>query len=249
MADNKIKTLLEGQELSEELMTQLQEAFDGEVQAQVDEKLEVKLAEQKVQMDEAFEEKVSELESLSESYIQDEVIPTLSKYATAAVTEWLEENKEPATASAKVELAESFMKGLVGLVESQQLTMSVEEYSALEEAKKEAERIQSELDEITEKNIELRSSLDGFNKERVVNRVCEDLTESQRDKIMGVAKELNFRDEDQFTQRVEGLIEDYGYRAKDDDTEVLPEGKEAPKDTTVVTEKSNSYESSLLKML
>lgn len=247
MADKAIKKLLEGQELSEELMTQLQEEFDREVESQVEDKLEVKLAESKVQMDEAFDERVQELQSLSESYIQDEVIPTLSKYATAAVNEWLEENKDAAVASAKVGLAESFMKGLVGLVEDQQLTVDVEDYSALEEAQRKAEEAQAELDAQVEKNLELKESLNTFNKERIVNRVCEDLTESQREKIMGVAKGLNFRDESQFSERIEGLIEDYGYRS---DEPQLEESLETPKDNTkVVTENTNSYENRLTSML
>lgn len=248
MADTKIKTLLEGQELSEELMTQLQETFESEVEALTEERLEVKVAEHKVQMDEAFEEKVAELEKLSESYVQDEVIPSLSKYATAAVNEWLEENKEGATASAKVELAESFMKGLVGLVESQKLTVDVEQYDALEEAKAEAERVRTELDNLTEKNLELKDELNQYNKERVVARVCEELTESQREKIMKVAGELNFRTEEQFTERVEGLVEDYGYRTESTPEGGVVEGGEKPESHTV-TESTNSYEDNLLKML
>ncbi len=246
MADKQITKLLEGQDLSEELMTQLQEAFDSEVQTKVDEQLEVKLAESKVQMDEAFDERVEELQGLTESYIQDEVIPTLSKYATAAVNEWLEENRESATSDAKVELAESFMKGLVGLVETQQLSIDVEDFSALEDAKRVAEDAKSELDAQVEKNLELKESLNKFHKERVVNKVCEELSESQRDKIMKVAEGLNFRDEEQFSERVESLVEDYGYRTNEEPViESLEE--EAPVKT--VTEKTNSYESRLTSML
>lgn len=246
MADKQITKLLEGQDLSEELMTQLQEAFDSEVQSKVDEQLEVKLAESKVQMDEAFDERVEELQGLTESYIQDEVIPTLSKYATAAVNEWLDENRASATADAKVELAESFMKGLVGLVETQQLTIDVEDYSALEDAKRVAEDARAELDAQVEKNLELKESLNKFQKERVVNKVCEELSESQRDKIMKVAEGLNFRDEEQFSERVESLVEDYGYRNTEEPvTENLDE--EVP--TKTVTEKTNSYESRLTSML
>lgn len=246
MADKQITKLLEGQDLSEELMTQLQEAFDSEVQSKVDEQLEVKLAESKVQMDEAFDERVEELQGLTESYIQDEVIPTLSKYATAAVNEWLDENRETATSDAKVELAESFMKGLVGLVETQHLSIDVEDFSALEDAKRVAEDAKSELDAQVEKNLELKESLNQFHKERVVNKVCEELSESQRDKIMKVAEGLNFRDEEQFSERVESLVEDYGYRTTEEPVDESLEVKEPVK---TVTEKTNSYESRLTSML
>jgi hypothetical protein len=204
-----IKALFEGQELSSDFQEKASAIFENmmsEKEKEITEKVE---AEQKELFESQIDEKTKELEELSESYIQEEVIPTISKYLTAAVNEWLEENKVAVESGVKVELAESFLKGFVGLAEDHNLVVPEGADSIVEKTQKELEEAKAKLDSLVEKNVELKEALDEQTKSIVVDRVCSELTESQKEKLTGYAESVSFKSEEQFESALTDLRESY----------------------------------------
>ncbi|MDX1532710.1 MAG: hypothetical protein R3230_00730 [Nitrosopumilaceae archaeon] len=240
-----IKALFEGQELStdfQEKATSIVENMLAEKETEIKERVE---AEQKEIFESQIDEKIKELEGLSESYIQDEVIPMISKYLTAAVNEWQEENKIAIESGVKVELAESFLKGLVGLAEDHNLTVPDGADSIVEKTQKELDEVKSKLDSQIEKTVELKEALEEQTKSIVIDRVCSELTESQKEKFSTYVESVSFKDESQFENAITELRE--SYFPKKPDADQIDEGETNTVDTQI--NESDDYSSSYLKSL
>lgn len=242
--NDHVKALFEGQELSEEFKTKASNIIESmltEKQAEIRGQVEV---EQKELFEAQITEKISELELVSESYVSEEVLPTISKYLTAAVNEWQEENAIAIESGVKVELAESFLKGFVGLAESHNLVVPEGSDSIVEKTQKELESLKTKLDGLTEKNVELKESLDEQTKSIVVDRVCYELTESQKEKFVSYSESVDFKNESQFESALSQLKESYFPKNGKDD--LIKEGVEDVTKDEVIKE-SDVKESAWLK--
>lgn len=227
--NDHVKALFEGQELSEEFKTKagsIIESMLNEKEAEIRESVE---KEQKELFESQIAEKTAELEELSEKYMAEEVIPTISKYLTAAVNEWQEENKLAIESGTKVELAESFLKGFVGLAESHNLEVPEGADSIVEKNQKELEEVKTKLDELTEKNVELKEALDEQTRSIVIDRVCSDLTESQKEKFVTYSESVEFKSEEQFESAVSQLKESYFPKADLDNKNNINENDDSNK--------------------
>ena len=204
-----INALFEGQELSEEFKvkaTAIVESALAEREAVIREAVETEL---KADYEARIEERVKELEQVTESYISEEVMPSIDKYLTAAVNEWLEENKVGIEANAKVQMAESFLHGLVGLAGSHNLKISEAESTQIAELEAKLEAVKESLNQLTDRNIALIEENQSFKKSAVAGSITADLSEAQKDKIAGIVERIEFKDEDQYAAAVKSIVESY----------------------------------------
>jgi len=238
--NDHVKALFEGQELSEdfkEKASTIIESMLAEKEAAIRETV---IAEQKELFESQLEEKTAELEALSEQYVSEEVVPTISKYLTAAVNEWQEENQVAIESGVKVELAESFLKGFVGLAESHNLSVPEGSDSIVEKAQKELEEAKGKLDRVTENNVELKEALDTQTRSIVIDRVCSDLTESQKEKFSTYSESVDFKSREQFESAVTQLKE--SYFPKTDQSKVDEEvGKDDKEKESLDEDESNDH--------
>jgi uncharacterized protein YjaZ len=243
--NDHVKALFEGQELSEDFKQKASaiiESMLSEKEAEIRESI---VGEQTTLFESQVEEKTSELESLSEAYVTEEVLPTISKYLTAAVNEWQEENAIAIESGVKVELAESFLKGFVGLAEAHNLSVPEGSDSIVEKTQKDFEQVKSKLDSLTEKNVELKEALDEQTRSIVIARVCSDLTESQKEKFTTYSESMQFKTQDQFESAVSQLKE--SYFPKTGDKKVEEDEQEKVLESENLTEKDETRESAWLK--
>jgi hypothetical protein len=200
-----IKALFEGQDLSEEFKTKA----TAIVQSAIDEKVETVKAELQEEFETRVATRIKELEELTEQYIQEEMVPQFDKYLTAAVTEWQEENKIALVSGAKVELAESFLSGMVGLVESHDLTMPQSKVDAIAEMQSKLDEMTESMNALKEQNIELVEAKKTLVRANLVKEATAELSDSQKDKLAQVVEKLEFKTEEQFTGAIKSLIESY----------------------------------------
>jgi hypothetical protein len=217
-----IKQLFEGQDLSDEFKTKASAIFESvleEKTAQIREDLEKELTE-------SYESKtatrVKELEDLTERYIQTEVVPHFEKLMDAAITEWKEENAIALAKGAKVELAESFLAGMVGLLENHNMSLSAEKLDALDEMTNKVAELNAKIDEMKIQSIELAEQNRKLVKESLVKDATAQLSDVQKDKLAPVVEKLEFKNEEQFTGAIKSLIESYFPVNTNVETEVLP---------------------------
>lgn len=204
-----IKALFEGQELSEDFKSKATTIFSAALDEQA-----VQIRESvTVELQEAFDTRVAakivELEALAESYLTDQVKPQVDKYLAAAVTEWAQENQLALVSGAKVELAESFLTGLVGLAESHNLNMpqgTVDQIGALET---QLTGLKESLNTLTDKNIVLQTENSAFKGGLIVAKITESLTDTQKESFASVVGKVEYKTDEQFTAAVKSLYESY----------------------------------------
>lgn len=237
-----ITALFEGQELSEDFKVKA----NAIIAAAIDE-ARVELEESmQSEADKKLQEKVAELEKHVETYISEEIIPNIDKYLTAAVNEWTEQNAVALEESAKVELAESFLTGLVGLAESHNLNIPQGEYNKVSQLEENIAALKAEVNSLVDRNIELKDANVKFIRESIVGSVTSSLSEAQKEKIVTVIDKVEFINEEQFKQASKSLVESY-FPA--DVNKINPEVDNVPEDKTPVLQISESYASKLVQSI
>lgn len=204
-----IKALFAGQDLSEEFKDKATVIFTAALDEQAKQVTQSVTATLQEEFDTRIATRITELEGLAETYIKDQVQPQVDKYLTAAVTEWTQENKVALVAGAKVELAESFLTGLVGLAESHNLNMpqgTVDQVGALET---QLTSIKESLNALTDKNIDLMNENSKFKGAAILSKITETLSETQKETFAPVVEKVEYKSDEQFTAAVKSLYESY----------------------------------------
>lgn len=204
-----IKALFAGQDLSEEFKEKASAIFATALEEQTKQVTETVTATLQEEFDTRIAARIGELEGLAESYIKDQVQPQVDKYLSAAVTEWAQENKVAIVAGAKVDLAESFLTGLVGLAESHNLQMpqgTIDQVGALET---QLATIKESLNTLTDKNIDLMNENSKFKSAVIVGKLTESLSETQKEAFAPVVEKVEYKSDEQFTAAVKSLFESY----------------------------------------
>jgi len=204
-----IKALFAGQDLSEEFKEKAVVIFTAALDEQAKQVTDTVTASLQEEFDTRIAARITELEGLAETYIKDQVQPQVDKYLTAAVTEWTQENKVALVAGAKVELAESFLTGLVGLAESHNLNMpqgTVDQVGALET---QLGSLKESLNALTDKNIDLMNENSKFKSTVIVGKITESLSETQKESFASVVEKVEYKSDEQFTAAVKSLYESY----------------------------------------
>lgn len=216
-----ITALFEGQDLSEEFKVKasaiIATAID-EARAELESSLQE-------EADKKLQEKIAELDAQVETYIAEEILPNVDKYLTAAVNEWADDNKLALEESAKVELAESFLTGLVGLAESHNLSIPQSEFDKVAKLEEKLAEMKEQVTTLIDRNIELQESNKSFVRNSIIDSVTAELSESQKEKIVTVSDKVEFISESQFKESVKSLVESYFPVETKPEVETQPEVK------------------------
>ena len=204
-----IKALFEGQELSEEFKTKASVIFAAAIDEQAKQIRESVTAMLQEESDTRIAARIVELEALAETYIKDQVQPQVDKYLTAAVTEWTQENKVAMVAGAKVDLAESFLTGFVGLVESHNLNLPQEKVDQIGALEVQISGLKESLNALTDKNIDLQLENSSFKGQKIVAKITESLTDTQKETFASVVEKVEYKSDEQFSAAVKSLYESY----------------------------------------
>ena len=157
---SKFTELFEGQELSEGFKDQA----EAIMQTAINEAVEAKTTEIEEAKETFITEKTKELSEAADAYLEDILKPSINEkadeYITYAVTKWKEDNKLQLESGAKVEIAESFMKGLKELFEAHNVSIPEGSEDALAEAEKKVEATEAKLNEAIEHGIKLTKEVE-----------------------------------------------------------------------------------------
>lgn len=230
-----LTALFEGTDLSEEFKEKAQVIFT----AAIDEKVAVVKTELETTLKEEYEGKVEtklqELEEAAKAYLEEEVMPTVDKYLTAATNDWLKENTVALEANGTVALAESFLTGLTGLAADHRLTLP-EGKDPLEALQKKVDELSETSKQLLDSNIELQKENTEFKKNEVLAQVTESLSESQKEKFAGVVKSVEFKTAEQYATALKSLSESYFPVNADNQNDIVNEKKDEVKTAETIVE-------------
>lgn len=204
MSDH-IEALFEGQELSTEFKTKATAIINAAIsEAQVETESRLKS-----QFEADFQDRVTHLEEEVNRYVAEEVLPHVDKYLTAAVNEWTIENEIALEEGAKVELAESFLTGLVGIAESHNLSIPQGQFDKIEHLEIQISEMREKLNDTVQRNVDLQVENKKFARDSIISSITSELSEAQKEKIVNVGSKVEFVSESQFTDAVKSLVESY----------------------------------------
>jgi len=192
-----VDALVGSEELSEEFREKAKTIFEAALVSKIhaiQEELEEHYAAK-------FEEELAEAKA--------ELAEKLDATLQYAVEEWAEENALAIDSGIKSEVAESFMQGLKGLFEEHYVTIPEDKYDAFDIMVEKLDEMEGKLNEQIDKNITLNQRLGDLVAESIVNDVARGLTETQKDKLFGLAEGVEFDSEETYRGKIETLKESY----------------------------------------
>lgn len=193
-----VSAMFEGAgDLNEEFKEKATTIFEAAVVAKVNEQLE------KISVN--FEaELAEEVETL-----QKEMTENLDQYLDYVVEQWMADNRLAVEQGLKAEMVEDFLKGLKGLFEDHYVEIPDEKVDVVEELAARTEELESKLNEQIEKNVELRTTVEGYNRDQLIESVSNGLTDTQKAKFETLAEGIDFSNEETFVKKLDVIKESY----------------------------------------
>jgi len=197
-----IEALVEGEELSEEFKTKASTIFEAAVHQKVMEISTVKI-------DELEKEYQTNLQEEIVSF-RDELTEKVDGYLNYVVEEWMKENEIALDSSLKSELTEEFMTGLKNLFTEHYIEVPDEKVDIVESLYDKVEELEEKLNSQIDDNVQVTSELNEYRKDKILEEVCEDLADTQSEKMKSLVEGVSYEDDkDDFENKVKTIKESY----------------------------------------
>ena len=196
-----VEALVQGETLSDEFKSKAATIFEAAVHSKVVKELNKRIEdlekEYQVEMD-------TQVETFRESMTEK-----VDGYLNYVVEEWMGENELAVEKGIRSELVEDFMSGLKNLFQEHYIDIPDDKVDLVDDLFTKVEELENKLNEQTSKNIELTKSISEYKKDDTLDAVCEDLTDTQSEKVKELAKGVEYEDESQYKDKLEMIVENY----------------------------------------
>ena len=192
-----VAALTEGEDLSEEFKQKAETIFEAAVVARV--KAET------ARIEEEFETRLNEqVEKNVEGLVEQ-----VDGYLGYVAEQWIEQNELALERGMKSEIMEGFVSGLKGLFEEHYIDVPEERFDVLGEMEGKVEELEEKLNEQVKKNIEAQKVISEHQRKEILDNAKEGLTDTEVEKLMGLAEELAFDDAKTFQKKIQTIRESY----------------------------------------
>jgi len=218
--EDDLEKISEALELSEENQEKARTIFKAAVSSKVEE-----IKEQLSQENE---------ESLKSSIeqVKGDLSEAVDKYLSYVAEEWSKENELAIERGLRSEMTDNFIDGLKTLFVEHYVEVPEDKYNVMDELANRLDEMEDKLDSEVSKNMELSEELDSMKRDSVVREACKDLSESQQEKLVSLAKGVDFTSTEDFSEKVSELKEAY-----------FPADSETIAEETVVEEGTGDFSS------
>src|SRR5210317_1201332 len=193
--------------LSEEFKQKAATVFEAAIKSKVKDIAE----EIEADYNKKFEEETSKA--------KDELVEKVDSYLSYVVEEWMKENELALERGIKGEIAEDFISGLKKLFEDHYIDVPDEKYNVLEDQASKIEELEKKLNESIEKNVELSKENGKHIRQSIIDEASKDLAETQKEKFNKLAEEIDYKNEEDFKNKVSTIKESY-FGKKDSSGEI-----------------------------
>lgn len=196
------------------------------------------------------EEVAAEAEQAIEA-LKEEMEENIDSYLNYAVAEWIEQNKLAIENNIKTEMAESFFKGLHDLFTEHHLDIPTEEVSVVESLMSEVEELKAQINETTEKNIELAKLVSQKEVAESTAKLAEGMTDTQKEKFTKLIEAVDYSSVEEFNKKANIIKETYFAKSdvKVNTDQLLSETVEEPAKPEHVAPEMQVYVQSISKTI
>lgn len=207
----------EGEELSEEVKTQVATLFENALEARMIIEREALIEEMNTNLEEAYEA------------IAEEMAEKLDTYLDTIVEQWLVENEVAIESALRNEVMDDFITGLKNLFAEHYVNVPEDKVEVVEALAEKVTDLEAQLDTALTETKALKDEILESKKNDVVNSVCEGLALTQAEKLRSLCESVEFDgDLAGFTTKVALVKENF-----------LAKDKKAAPATGILTEESD----------
>ena len=193
-------------DLSEEFKEKAATIFETAVKTRIQEQVKV--------LESQYEEKLSkETETVKEAMVEK-----VDSYLNYVVEEWMKENELAVERGIRTEIAEDFITGLKSLFKEHYIDVPEEKYNVLEDLTNQSKELESKLNEQIEKNVNLTKEVSSFHKTKAILEVTADLAETEKEKFVSMAENVEYDSAEKFREKLETIKESYFPKSKIEET-------------------------------
>jgi len=210
----------------------------------------------------AVSSKVSEIkEELEKDYSQNlqtsvekikgDLSEAVDKYLSYCAEEWTKENELAIERGLRSEMTDNFIDGLKTLFVEHYVEIPEDKYNVIDELANRLDEMEDKLDAEVSKNMEVVEENDQLKRGNVVREACNDLTESQKEKMISLAEGVDFTSSEDFQEKVEELKNAYFPKDENIAEETVVEegtGEFASDDEKIIDPAMNQYSTAISKL-
>ena len=194
-------------DLSEEFKEKAAVIFETAVKTRIQEQVKV--------LEAQYKEKLStEKETVKEAMVEK-----VDSYLNYVVEEWMKENELAVERGIRTEIAEDFITGLKTLFKEHYIDVPEEKYNVLDDLTNQTKELESKLNEQIEKNVNLTKSISEFNKKQAILEVTADLAETEKEKFVSMAENVEYDSAEKFREKLDTIKESYFPKTQSEVTE------------------------------
>lgn len=203
-------------ELSEDFKSKATIIFENAVALQV--------SDEKKKLEEDYNTKLEEQQKKVEENLEEKV----DSYLTYVAEEWMKDNELAIENGIQVEIAENFFKGMKDLFTESYVEIPEGKVNIVAEITDELSKKSDSLDEAIDANIELKKEIVEMKKDQIVSDFTINFADTQAEKLNDLVEMIDYEDEEQFTSRVESIVETYfsKYLTEEEKEEIAKKKKE-----------------------
>ena len=189
-------------DLSEEFKEKAATIFETAVKTRIQEQVKV--------LEAQYEDKLSkESETIKEAMTEK-----VDSYLNYVVEEWMKENELAVERGIRTEIAEDFITGLKSLFKEHYIDVPEEKYNVLDDLTNQTKDLEGKLNEQIEKNVNLTKEVSDLHKREAIAEVSEDLTDTETEKFISMAENVEFESAEKFKEKLETIKESYFPKTK-----------------------------------
>jgi hypothetical protein len=209
-----VERLFEGADLSEEFKDKTIAIFEAAVHERV--------LEEKAMLEEQFENDLQEQIDVA----VEELVEKVDAYLDYVVENWMDDNKVQIESNIKVEVAESLLAGIKGLVTEHSMEIDDEQINVVAALEAELEESNSKYNELVEQLIESRELQQKSEMEIAFKGISEQLTDTQAEKLRVLSEGVSFETVDEYSKKLIAIRDNYFTETTtvaNDETDLLQE--------------------------
>ena len=174
-------------------------------------------------MEEKFE---SDLQEQVEKSVE-EIVEKVDQYLDYVIENWMDDNQVAVESNIKVEVAESVLESVKGLVSEHNLEIDQETVDHNAELEVALEESKVKYNELVEEMMEIKEAKSQADLEVAFKNVSEELTDTQAEKLRVLSEGISFESTDDYTKKLEAIKDNYFVEsapvAKEEETDLLQE--------------------------
>jgi hypothetical protein len=141
--------------------------------------------------------------------IKEDLVDKVDGYLTYVVENWMKDNEVAIEHSLKSEITESFISSLGTLFKEHHINVPEDAGDILDSLSEEAKDAKGQLNDATEKAIELSEKVKAFERQDIIREACEGLTATETAKLTELTEAIEADSNEDFTAKVATIKESY----------------------------------------